>query len=236
MRDAVRGFGIASDRIVIQPRGVPLDRFIPRQDGATNETFTLICSRRFTKIFHHDTLIEACRMLASTSLPFQLDLCSEGPEFVRIQHLVSKWGLTERVRFFSRVEHNRMAQLLSSAHVFVSLSEVDGASAGLFEAMSVGAYPVVSDIDANRIWIRDGVNGRLVRFDDAAGLARIIQTLYTKRDTLYEAAQVNRQMVERSLNLAENTRVFAQLFRQIVSPPTLCARSRSLSGNNSQTD
>ena len=154
-------------------------------------------------------------MLASTSLPFQLYLCGDGPERARIQQLVSSYGLTDRVQFFYEVDHDRVADLLRSAHVYVALPEIDGASASLFEAMSVGTYPVVSDIDANRIWIQDGINGRLVRFDDHMALAQIIATLYENQSLLARATQANRETVEHRLNLAHNTRTFTELFRQI---------------------
>ena len=221
MRQAVGRFGVPEQRILIQPRGVALQRFTLSQHSAKNTTFTLICIRRFTRLFHHRTLIEACRMLASTSLPFQLYLCGDGPERARIQQLVSSYALTDRVQFFYEVDHDRVADLLRSAHVYVALPEIDGASASLFEAMSVGAYPVVSDIDANRIWIQDGINGRLVRFDDPMALAQIIATLYENQSLLSRATQANRETVEHRLNLAHNTRTFAELFRQIAESTRL---------------
>jgi glycosyltransferase involved in cell wall biosynthesis len=215
MARAVGRFGVPDDRIVVQPRGVPLHRFGLSQQSAANSVFTLICIRRFSRIFHHETLIEACRRLASLSLPFQLYLCNGGPERVRIENLVSKYGLKDRVHFFREVDHDRVAELLQKTHVYVALPEMDGASASLFEAMSVGTYPVVSDIDANRVWIRDGINGRLVRFDDPEGLAQILKTLYENPDARSEAIRVNREMVEQRLDLVPNTRRFTEIFRQI---------------------
>ena len=44
--------------------------------------------------------------------------------------------------------------------------------------MACGAVPVVTDLPANREWIRDGENGRIVRNGDAASLAAaVIETL-----------------------------------------------------------
>jgi glycosyltransferase involved in cell wall biosynthesis len=134
---------------------------------------------------------------------------------------VSKYGLTQHIRFFRWVDHERVAQLLRHAHVYVALPEVDGASAGLFEAMSVGAYPVVSDIDANKVWIEDGVNGRLVKLDDPDALARIIETLYQNQSAVWRATEANRNRVERDLDLVSNTRVFTEVFQGIAAnePP-----------------
>lgn len=45
------------------------------------------------------------------------------------------------------------------AAVYLSLPESDATSVSLLEAMSAGCIPVVSDLPANREWVRDGVNG-----------------------------------------------------------------------------
>ena len=50
---------------------------------------------------------------------------------------------------------------MGRAHVYVSLAESDGTSLGLLEALALGAVPVLSDIPANRPWVRDGETGVL---------------------------------------------------------------------------
>jgi glycosyltransferase involved in cell wall biosynthesis len=45
------------------------------------------------------------------------------------------------------------------ASIYLSLPRSDATSVSLLEAMSAGCIPVVSDLPANREWVRDGVNG-----------------------------------------------------------------------------
>ena len=48
---------------------------------------------------------------------------------------------------------------MGRADVYVSLAESDGTSIALLEALALGAVPVLSDIPANRAWVRDGETG-----------------------------------------------------------------------------
>ena len=61
-----------------------------------------------------------------------------------------------------------MWRWLLESGFYISMTESDGASLSLMEAMAVGAIPVVSDIEPNREWVKNGVNGVLVPLDDEA--------------------------------------------------------------------
>jgi glycosyltransferase involved in cell wall biosynthesis len=54
--------------------------------------------------------------------------------------------------------------------------------------MACGAYPIATDILANREWITDGINGNLVKINDIIGLADLIQKVYLNFDTMIDAS------------------------------------------------
>ena len=58
------------------------------------------------------------------------------------------------------------------ADLYVSPSHVDGSSVSLMEAMASGTPPLVSDIPANREWVREDANGWLFRDGDARSPGR----------------------------------------------------------------
>ncbi len=147
MRTAVEQFSVPRHRIVVQPRGVPLNRFYGRRRTAENDDVPgIVCLRRFSKIFNHRTLIESCRILDRRGERFHLYLCESGPERPEIERLVIDYGLTGRVTFLGKLPPEQVADILRTCQLYVSLAQTDGASASLFEAMAAGAFPIVSNI------------------------------------------------------------------------------------------
>lgn len=84
------------------------------------------------------------------------DACLLG-EFV--DALAADLGVATRAEFRGHIVQHQMRVLLGDADVFVSTSLSDGNNVSLNEAMACGAFPVVTDIPANRAWIAHGRMG-----------------------------------------------------------------------------
>jgi glycosyltransferase involved in cell wall biosynthesis len=228
MKGALERFRVPDSKVYVLPRGVPLGRFRNidvRSDKGLR--FRMICLRRFRRIFHHDTLVEACRLLAARGVSFELLLCSDGPERQRIEALVARHGLSDRIRFLGDLQYAAVPELLAQAHVYVALAEIDGASASLFEAMCAGAFPVVSDIAANRLWIRHGVNGMLVDYRDPVQVADAIEQCRTNWPAASAAILDNRRIAESTLDIERNGRRFMELFREVAGGLGAAQRMRA---------
>jgi len=135
----------------------------------------LASARPLERLYRFDALLEALALLRKRGVSFQVDLFGDGRERLRLQEQARRLGLAQAVRFHGRVPPERVERGLAEADLYVSVSESDGASIALLEALALGAIPVVSDIPANRVWIEDGVNGVLVPIDAqgiAAGIVR----------------------------------------------------------------
>jgi glycosyltransferase involved in cell wall biosynthesis len=65
-------------------------------------------------------------------------------------------------------------RLFKRAMVSVSISQHDGTPNSLLEAMALGCFPVVGEIESTREWIIDGVNGYLVDPGHAPAVAQMI--------------------------------------------------------------
>jgi glycosyltransferase involved in cell wall biosynthesis len=100
-----------------------------------------------------------------------------------------------------KVPHDEMPDLLSRTDIYVSTSLSDGTSVSLLEAMACGAFPVVTDIPANREWIEDGNNGLLVPTEDEVSLAKRILEAMNQRELVASACQKNREIVEKRAHL-----------------------------------
>jgi len=115
-------------------------------------------------------------------------IAGDGLERERLKKEVDRLGIAASVAFLGKIPHEDMPSLLAETDVYVSTSLSDGTSVSLLEAMASGAFPVVTDIAANKEWITDGMNGFLVPIEDETSLAqKIVQSL--RNEKLMERAR-----------------------------------------------
>jgi glycosyltransferase involved in cell wall biosynthesis len=217
MKDAVLRFRVPPERVMVLPRGIDPQRFLAAAaDRPSNRVLRIVCLRRFRRTFHHETLIDACRLLRDRGVEFDLTLCGDGTERGAIEARIRDARLQNRVSMLGHLRNEDVPGILGRADVYVALPEIDGASASLFEAMSAGLYPIVSDISANRQWIRDGVNGTLVIGEDAAGVAAAIERAAVDPVGRQRAVDRNLEFARSHLDIKVNTRAFVAFFEEIV--------------------
>lgn len=197
MNAAVVALGVAADGVSAVPFGVDTQHFLPPHvDRSEKAPLRLICTRNFGPIYSVQTLIEALRLVRERGLALQVDLVGEGPLRSDLQAQVVRCGLEASVSFHGHVNHNRLAQLLVEAHLFVTPALSDGNNVSLNEAMACSCFPIATDIPANAQWIEHGVNGLLYPAGDALRLADAIAQ--AAHDVLLRrrAAVLNRRIVE----------------------------------------
>ena len=85
---------------------------------------------------------------------------------------------------------------LRRATIYLSASLSDSTSVSLLEAMALGAYPVLSDIPANREWIAAPPQGLYFRPGLAEGLTRsLLEALAMPEEARRQAVRVNRREI-----------------------------------------
>jgi glycosyltransferase involved in cell wall biosynthesis len=93
---------------------------------------------------------------------------------------------------------------LRASKIYLSMSLSDGASTSLFEALACGAFPIVSDIPANREWIVHGENGFLVSPLDSRELARCVIEAFNNPSLMETATNKNFELIRNKAILQKN--------------------------------
>lgn len=165
VRRAAIGLGMRSDRIVVFPWGVDLDRFRPgapsrvRQDLGWDEGFVLLSTRAWEPIYGVDVLAEAFCRAAAGEPRLRLVMLGGGSLESRLRRKFEEAGVSERVSMPGTIEYDRLPDYYRASDLYVSASHSDGSSVSLLEAMACGLPALVSDIPGNREWVEPGVNG-----------------------------------------------------------------------------
>jgi glycosyltransferase involved in cell wall biosynthesis len=144
-------------------------------------------------------------------------IAGEGSEKVVLEKEVKNLNINSSVKFLGRVPHDQMPNLLSQADIYVSTSLYDGTSVSLLEAMGSGAFPVVTDIPANREWIINGENGFLISPHEPKSLASRIIDAIRNHELLQKGPTKNRLIVEQRALWSEYIKRIRSIYTNILN-------------------
>ena len=143
------------------------------------------------------------RIFARVRVPGSLALVGGGgPLEAEIRTLAAE---DPRVVLLGVLPHRENVDVVAASAFYFSMTASDGASLSLMEAMAVGAIPVVSDIEPNREWVEDGVNGALVPPDnEPAAVARIEALIGRTKAELDEMRRRNQELIRERGSMTHN--------------------------------
>jgi glycosyltransferase involved in cell wall biosynthesis len=201
MSTTLRALGVKGE-ILTLPFGVDTVTFHPRTEtGAApiaseeNSAPLLVSTRNLEPIYNVGLLIEALPKVLLKYPNAKAAILGDGSQRTELEQRTRQLGIAESVSFLGRRTEADVASNLSLADVYVSTSLSDGNNISLNEAMACGAFPVVTDIPANREWLEDGQTGFLVDTGDPSQLAaRVIEAL-SAPELRRRAAEQNWELV-----------------------------------------
>jgi len=220
----VAGFGADEKKVKLIVHGVDLRVFQPFED---REKFkkdlrvpqshqVVISTRSLESIYDIDTLIKA--------VPHVLDDCpntyflivGDGTLRRELEGLAHKLGVAENVRFVGLLRNEEVPKFLGISDVYVSTSLSDTTSVSLLEAMACELPVVVTDLEGNREWIKDGENGFLFPKGDFRTLAEKILLLLRDEDVRKKFGVVNKTIAEKEGDYEKEMYKMGKLYEELV--------------------
>ena len=196
-------------KTTVLPMGVDeafFKRGLQAKQSLSKRNYVILSNRNLQPIYNISQLIKAIPIVLEEDSNVRFWIAGEGSEKEDLRNRVDELGVSSSVQFLGRIPHEKMPDLLGDADIYVSTSTTDGTSVSLLEAMASGAFPVVTDIPANREWITDGKNGFLVPTGSEAFLARKIIEALRRPELRATALERNRIFVEEKGALRDHVR------------------------------
>lgn len=216
MGDKLLEYGAIKDKMMILPKGVNTDIFKPTDKRNAGNSLTIISTRQLRKTYNHDCVLNALPSVAQRIPNLKYLICGDGEYRTELETLSGKLGTENHVRFVGTVKHEELPSYLGSADIYVSMQSSDGVSSSLLEAMSCGVFPIVTDIEANRLWIKEGINGFLVPVNDAGLLAQKIILAYENHKLRQEAIRQNIILVSERGSMSHNMNRIEEAYRTLI--------------------
>jgi glycosyltransferase involved in cell wall biosynthesis len=219
-RKELEGLGIPGERISTIPMGIGQE-FLAGGEHSRRKLkegpLTILSNRNLLAIYNVSLLIRAIPIVLREEPETKFIIAGDGAEREGLEREVKNLNIHSSVEFLGRVPHEEMAGLLSRADIYVSTSLYDGTSVSLLEAMGSGAFPVVTDIPANREWIVNGENGFLVSHEREELLASRIIELVRNRELLSKGQAQNCSIVEQKALWPDCIRKMMSIYSSILT-------------------
>ena len=215
----IEKLGIMREKISVIPMGIDnafLEIGKNRRSELNKRSYIVLSNRNLLPIYNVSLLIRAIPIVLKEEPETAFLIAGDGTERAALEREVENLNINSSAKILGRVPHEEMPNLLCQADIYVSTSLHDGTSVSLLEAMGSGAFPVVTDIPANREWIINGENGFLISVDEPISLAsKIIHAIRDPR--LLEKGRIeNLSIVGKALwpaNIEKIKKVYSKVLK-----------------------
>jgi glycosyltransferase involved in cell wall biosynthesis len=207
------------EQVFITPFGIDVEKFKPKSKVLENPPDQIIIGtvKKLTSKYGIDVLIKAFNELITsvqnnspeTVGKLKLVIAGKGPDKQKLEKLVHKLGLDNKVTFLGFIDHAKVPDLLNTFDVYVALSRDDSESFGvaILEANSCGVPVVVTDADGPYEVTIEGETGFIVPKENVELAADALEKLVLNKNLRQRMGEEGRKHVlknyswERSLDI-----------------------------------
>lgn len=200
-----------TDDIITLPYGI----CIPDKLERTYQTrpLRLIYAGRVTqpqkRVWDFVPLVEN---LLRMKVPFVFDIIGGGDEFAPLAQMMRARVPAAEVNFIPRIPHSEMAAKWLGHDIFLQVSDFEGTSVSMLEAMAHGAVPVVTAASSGISGvINSGDNGFVVPVGDMSAMADVIAQLAADETLLADTGRTAYRAVQ-----AYSMDLYARKFTRIL--------------------
>lgn len=207
--------------ISVVPFGVDLDQFRFQSHHLSKNKLRLGTCKILSPAYAIDNMIRAVDSVSKAlSQPISLDIYGDGPDRLKLEHLIQELGLSEAITIHGWTPHSLIPQAMENIDIFLlsSLQESFGVSA--IEAQAAG-IPVIATATAGfREVIQDGHSGIIVPVSDPDAMAEAIVALSHNQALYEDLRQAGRKQVEECYDWEQNVKQQFDILYQVAAQKT----------------
>ena len=178
----------------------------------TSSPTRLLIASRFIPLKHIDKALKSLTQLSGQN--FELDIVGSGPMQAVLEKLANQ--ATFPVRFHGDLDHSELIGLMKICDVFIQLSDHEGMSFAVLEAMSAGMAVVAGDCIGNRVLIKDGINGRLVDVNSQDEILSALTHLLSNYSSRMKLGAKAQDLVLQQFNIQNVLQEYFKIFQRVV--------------------
>jgi glycosyltransferase involved in cell wall biosynthesis len=215
MTEKIIELGGKRDRIFTFPMGIEEHIMkYKRNFKAEDKTLKVISTRRLEKIYNIDIIIKGFYKASLENKNITLTIAADGSEAENLKALVKEYNIEDRVTFSGRYNAETVGELLVQNDVFISIPSSDSTSVSLLESMYCGLFSVVSDLPANREWIKDKENGLITGSINEEDVKKALLWCYDNKEKIIKASDLNTNIIKERALWKENVKIVERMYEE----------------------
>lgn len=206
-----------------------VDRFwspvpCPQQEPKRDNSSSVLRLVYLGRVFHASKRVLRLASLASAlvraKVDFTLTIVGDGPDRPALESsIAADPAARERVRFTGWLGNSEAMRLLSEQDVLLLVSDIEGQSVAMLEAMGNGVVPVVTDLPGQREVVADRKSGFLIPSAEMDGFVAVISKLAADRDLLSRMSQAAWNRIRNTYSMDAAVLQFAALLEDVSQRP-----------------
>jgi glycosyltransferase involved in cell wall biosynthesis len=200
--------------VIIRPYAVDAAPGLKRAYSAPGRPLQLVyAGRLWERQKRVSDLARLAEALAGEGVDFRLRIIGEGDDSRGLRRKIQALASATRGRLTleNSLPPPEMAAAWRAADVFILVSEYEGTSIAMLEAMAQGCVPVVTEVSGVRAVLRPGYNGFLAPVGDMAAMARLVKSLAADRTQLAQLGANAHAAVRQSFSYEDYVAWFLEL-------------------------
>jgi len=177
--------------ILVRPYSVDVPPHLRSKSGVGDPVKLVYAGRLETKQKRTFDLLTLVKHLEEKKIDYRFRIIGEGSLKGWLQDQLKNLpsAASQRISLENAVPYDKMTDVWEKADICVLVSEYEGTSISMLEAMSCGCIPVSTKVSGTAAVISDGLNGFTVPIGDMSTMSQIIESLANDRNLLRKASE-----------------------------------------------
>ena len=187
----IRSYGLPADKLLYHVNPIRLAEKQPRKENVRGR-LRVGFAARLTKLAKRTQLLpQVMDECFRRGLDVEFHIAGEGECLGLLRAYVEEHHLEEKVYLEGWIPPMGMAEFWRNQDIYLNISDFEGMSLTMLEAMAYGAFPVVTDVSGVTDVIEDGKNGLIVPAKRWPDCADKIAVLDADRGMLAQGSRYN---------------------------------------------
>lgn len=191
----------------MQKRSYTLDRLTPLHIGYAGRLE--IVQKRL------DLLLVLLEEMDQLKVNYFLEIAGTGEYLKEILKYIHRACLEDRVRLLGTLDRSEISDFWSRQDICINLSDYEGRSISIMEAMANGAVPVVTKTSGVREDITDAQSGFLAETGDCHKMALAIKGLEERRYLLKSMGMKAYESISAKCNMEDHMKFWNQVLEEV---------------------